>query len=1234
MHVEALKKGDIVLNHLQTKQLMETGRTFGNGKMYGSAYANGTAFSGMSAHAGTGGGGGALGGNKHISASSSNNSSNNSSSSTSNNNSSKKKSSSTSDADKVSKEIEKISKWVSNHFDWIEVKIDHLQKKADSYYTKAQNAIDQGLNRSSNYKTARSNIQKSIATNEQLITANQQGAARYMKQANTVKSKYDDKLKGNDKKNFDAAVKILNAGGKIDITKYSANVKQALEDYKNYYDKATECKYAVDDLNSTLIEQKQALFNLPIDQATAKVNKLEVALSKLQVAFSRVSSGKNTSIDTQNKELDVELANQAKQLQVQRDALTKTQSNLKDAQKAQASSQKSLTKDQKSQKSADKKVSSASADILKDSKISKTLTKSQKTALKKGKSISLSKSQKKKLSQSQQAKINSYNKKVKSADKIDTKISADKKSISAKNQTAQLAQDAYDTQLKTTNEAEKDYLEQIVANEKQKFDNVVSYFEKRTDLIEKQNSRKTAMGAYESAKDYNELISQTTQEIAQMGKQLDESVNSGKIQVGSDEWCEMKSQIVETETALENLNESARKAELQEMFERAAESVQKLIDKLQTVNSLITDDMKFDSDGKLTQNGALSLALDSTSLEKSKQNLEKYAAERDYILNEQWKDKGYVGSYIRGVDSELDELLDTADSNIKSEISNIQSYMQSLLSTGVTANEKERDAILEVVDAHKEALSKKKDYYDYDKKMKSQNKTISELERQAAGLRGSTDKADKAKLQQIEAQLKDAKDERDDMVKDHLYEMQTDALDQISDDINKYYEDMISLMKSSPQEMIKAIDQYMKQQGIDLSATGLANQISSVLQGYLNKPNAGTVIDQSGLANQNNPNTISEETQQKMNNFADLVNKLGTDYGSSDMTNRINQAMSAYNQMSDTEKSYVQGDYKKLTDTSTAHNNEITRVQQEAQNKADQEQKNLEAFQTAMKNLGKDYGSAEMTKKLDTAQNAYNALTEAQKKAMLSQYTSLIQAKEAHDIATKAILSSNYNASQNAATQGDGKINVGDQVTLSANDVAYKYSDKAKNKNTKNADLKKGAKYYIGAYKKSNTFPVQLFSDKARKHSVGWVQTKNLKGYASGTSSVNGDQLAWVNENWKTNGGEIIYRKSDGAMLMPLNNGDTVFSADKVQALYKMLETNPLPMNMGNMFSPRDLTTQMQTVNNTPVNYSDSHNIIVQGDLTRDTLPDLQTILKKSSEYTQNEIRKDLVKAGRKKTFH
>lgn len=45
---------------------------------------------------------------------------------------------------------------------------------------------------------------------------------------------------------------------------------------------------------------------------------------------------------------------------------------------------------------------------------------------------------------------------------------------------------------------------------------------------------------------------------------------------------------------------------------------------------------------------------------------------------------------------------------------------------------------------------------------------------------------------------------------------------------------------------------------------------------------------------------------------------------------------------------------------------------------------------------------------------------------------------------------------------------------------------------------------------------------------------------------------------------------------------------------------------------------------NVVYNYTNNTPVTVQGDLVRDTLPDLKTILKKSNEYTQNEMRKNL----------
>lgn len=50
---------------------------------------------------------------------------------------------------------------------------------------------------------------------------------------------------------------------------------------------------------------------------------------------------------------------------------------------------------------------------------------------------------------------------------------------------------------------------------------------------------------------------------------------------------------------------------------------------------------------------------------------------------------------------------------------------------------------------------------------------------------------------------------------------------------------------------------------------------------------------------------------------------------------------------------------------------------------------------------------------------------------------------------------------------------------------------------------------------------------------------------------------------------------------------------------------------------------------NTNVNIQyDGPMLQVQGDVTKSTLPDLQTILKKANTYTQNEIRKNMKRFG------
>ena len=163
MHIESLKKGDIILNASQTKALLQYGRASGHAR----AYASGTL---LSAYAG-GYGGGIFWGNAGSSGSSSygGGSSSVGSSSRSSNNSS-----SASDA---AKEFEETVDWIEMAIDRLERAIDTLDLKASSTYR--------------SWSERNQNLTSEISKVTEEINLQQQGYNRYLQQANSVGLSWD-----------------------------------------------------------------------------------------------------------------------------------------------------------------------------------------------------------------------------------------------------------------------------------------------------------------------------------------------------------------------------------------------------------------------------------------------------------------------------------------------------------------------------------------------------------------------------------------------------------------------------------------------------------------------------------------------------------------------------------------------------------------------------------------------------------------------------------------------------------------------------------------------------------------------------------------------------------------------------------------------------------------------------------------------------------------------------------
>ena len=114
-----------------------------------------------------------------------------------------------------------------------------------------------------------------------------------------------------------------------------------------------------------------------------------------------------------------------------------------------------------------------------------------------------------------------------------------------------------------------------------------------------------------------------------------------------------------------------------------------------------------------------------------------------------------------------------------------------------------------------------------------------------------------------------------------------------------------------------------------------------------------------------------------------------------------------------------------------------------------------------------------------------------------------------------------------------------------------------------------------------NNYQKQLNSQLSKYNSY-----KSKYGFASGSQFVIKDQLAWTQEK----GQEVIYRRSDGAMLTPLGRGDKVFTAAMSDNLWKLAQ-----MNIAEMF---DKSMTQPTISNNVVNNNMSPNTTVQLSIT------------------------------------
>ncbi len=243
----------------------------------------------------------------------------------------------------------------------------------------------------------------------------------------------------------------------------------------------------------------------------------------------------------------------------------------------------------------------------------------------------------------------------------------------------------------------------------------------------------------------------------------------------------------------EKLKDSLRDDVFWRTYERAHKACERYADVLSGIKDLIDEDMYFDSDGKITEYGISQLANLVGEYENARKEVQNYS---DDITN--LNDLYAKGYYTQ---EEYNEKLGELQKSLMDSASDMKSAMNEIMDMYKDMAQSELDNLFKIIDARNEALSAKKEYYDYDKTISSKTKDIQALQAQIAALEGVETAEAKAKRATLEAQLSEAQDDLNDTINDHMFDLSQDSLNDMKDVLQDAFDDKWDNISSNLEEI-------------------------------------------------------------------------------------------------------------------------------------------------------------------------------------------------------------------------------------------------------------------------------------------------------------------------------------------------------------------------------------------------------------------------------------------------
>ena len=443
--------------------------------------------------------------------------------------------------------------------------------------------------------------------------------------------------------------------------------------------------------------------------------------------------------------------------------------------------------------------------------------------------------------------------------------------------------------LKNAQQAQADYNKALYDNAHQMFQNIIDEFEYKREIIGQKSTRiNNAMElnetkGYRNSKVYYEGIMKASQEeyntlqqeLAQAEARLEQNLREkGAAYKGTENYQaevkaindiinqmdEMNIQIAETQNSINELDWD-NFDKLQEAISRVTDEASFLIDELSRKDLVDSDT------GTFTDEGRAVMALYAGNYEANRQQVEMYNKEiadwKKYMKDNGLEDNDEARNH-------LNDLVD-AQREYASACQESKYAMIDMAKDGLNA---QKDYLQEIIDKYKDLMDKQQDAYEYQKNLNSAVEEINNVQKQIEVYSGDNSEENRARIQQLNKDLKDKQESLQDMQREKLTSDINNMFDDLMDNYGDYIDDLMSKMDDNFDELISAVNEGLGDTQTIISE--FADSLGIDLSEQLRAIQHGNNIEQS---TKNSINQIESDQNKPVN---DANNKATSDIANID----------------------------------------------------------------------------------------------------------------------------------------------------------------------------------------------------------------------------------------------------------------------------------------------------------------------------------------------------------------